>query len=328
MLPHTVLAHRQAAFDKLKTQIALVSEQYGQHRPLIQRLLTIGFVCYALGSTVSGLTGSSAKPRKPRRQPSAKEKALQETNKKRVVKSSRHQRVAVDAVFFAKLKHLLRIVIPGWRTKEALMLGLHSVFLVMTTMLSLYVADLDGRIVSSLVRSQLPTFLLNLAKWLAIAVPACYCNAMLEYLQSKLATAYRSRCVDMTHIVGLPSVEHQVPSARLTENVLSQYLEDGADGKDGQIFYKMGNLDDRIKNADQMITVDIQRFANQLAAIYSNIAKPVLDVVLYNYQLSQNVGAEGLVVLTILVQASARLLKALTPPFGTYAAYEATLEGE
>jgi hypothetical protein len=47
----------------------------------------VGFVCYALGSTVAGLTGSSAKPRKPRRQPSAKEKALQETNKKRMVKS-------------------------------------------------------------------------------------------------------------------------------------------------------------------------------------------------------------------------------------------------
>ncbi len=28
----------------------------------------------------------------------------------------------------------------------------------------------------------------------------------------------------------------------------------------------------------RMITVDIQRFSNQLAEIYSNIAKPVLDV--------------------------------------------------
>ncbi len=87
-------------------------------------------------------------------------------------------------------------------------------------------------IVSSLVRSELSTFLLNLAKWLAIAVPACYCNAMLEFLQSKLSTAYRTR---------------------LTEHVLASYLEDGPDGKNGQIFYKMGNLDDRIKNADQCV---------------------------------------------------------------------------
>ena len=64
-----------------------------------------------------------------------------------------------------------------------------------------------------------------------------------------------------------------------------------------------------------MITHDIQKFSNNLAAIYSNLAKPVLDVILYNYQLSQNVGAEGLILLTILVQLSAALRKdfCLTP---------------
>ena len=56
-----------------------------------------------------------------------------------------------------------------------------------------------------------------------------------------------------------------------------------------------------------MITNDIQQFSTHLAAIYSNLAKPVLDVILYNYQLSRNVGAEGLVLLTIAVQASAAL---------------------
>jgi ATP-binding cassette, subfamily D (ALD), peroxisomal long-chain fatty acid import protein len=56
-----------------------------------------------------------------------------------------------------------------------------------------------------------------------------------------------------------------------------------------------------------MITHDIQRFSTHLAAIYSNLAKPTLDVILYNYQLSQNVGAEGLLVLTILVQSTAVL---------------------
>jgi ATP-binding cassette, subfamily D (ALD), peroxisomal long-chain fatty acid import protein len=76
-----------------------------------------------------------------------------------------------------------------------------------------------------------------------------------------------------------------------------------------------------------MITVDIQRFSNHLAAIYGNLAKPVLDMILYNYQLSQNVGAEGLVLLTILVNSSAALLRAVTPPFGTYTAHDAALAG-
>ena len=58
---------------------------------------------------------------------------------------------------------------------------------------------------------------------------------------------------------------------------------------------------------------------------------------LYNYQLSRNVGAEGLIILTALVQVSAGMRKsfgnepysksligvrAITPPFGKYAAHE------
>lgn len=62
-----------------------------------------------------------------------------------------------------------------------------------------------------------------------------------------------------------------------------------------------------LKYCERMITHDIQRFATHLAAIYSNLAKPVLDVILYNYQLSQNVGVEGLILLSILVQSSAAL---------------------
>ena len=93
------------------------------------------------------------------------------------------------------------------------------------------------------------------------------------------------------------------------------------------------------------MTVDIQRFSNHLAAIYANLAKPILDVVLYNYQLSQNVGAEGMILLTVLIQGSAALCKSyskipcrrltanlsvrvVTPPFGEYAAQEAAISGE
>lgn len=49
---------------------------------------------------------------------------------------------------------------------------------------------------------------------------------------------------------------------------------------------------------------------------------------MYNYQLSRSVGAEGLIALTVIVQASAALLKYATPPFGRYAAEEQRLEGE
>ena len=93
-------------------------------------------------------------------------------------------------------------------------------------------------------------------------------------------------------------------------------------------FYSLSTLDDRIKNADQLITVDVSRFSNSLAELYSNLAKPILDMIIYNYSLSRSVGGEGLFMMSLLVQLSASVMRALTPPFGKYVAEEARLEGE
>ena len=93
-------------------------------------------------------------------------------------------------------------------------------------------------------------------------------------------------------------------------------------------FYSLSTLDDRIKNADQLITVDVSRFSNSLAELYSNLAKPILDMLIYNYTLSRSVGGEGLFMMSLLVQVSASAMRVLTPPFGKYVAEEARLEGE
>ncbi|MCJ1232682.1 hypothetical protein MMC14_000635 [Varicellaria rhodocarpa] len=93
-------------------------------------------------------------------------------------------------------------------------------------------------------------------------------------------------------------------------------------------FYSLSTLDDRIKNADQLITVDVSRFSNSLAELYSNLAKPILDMLIYNYTLSRSVGGEGLFMMSLLVQLSASVMRILTPPFGKYVAEEARLEGE
>lgn len=93
-------------------------------------------------------------------------------------------------------------------------------------------------------------------------------------------------------------------------------------------FYSLSALDDRIKNADQLITVDVSRFSNSLAELYSNLAKPTLDMIIYNYSLSRSVGGEGLFMMSLLVQISANVMRVLTPPFGKYVAEEARLEGE
>ncbi|KAJ3812104.1 ABC transporter transmembrane region 2-domain-containing protein [Lentinula aff. lateritia] len=274
-----------------------ISKHYVAHRPLIQRILNISFVLYVLGTTYKGF---SARPA-PKGQLKKNKDAGNEEGMRRP------PRVAVDALFYQRLRHILRIVIPSIRSKEALMLIMHSSLLIARTAISLYVAALDGKIVASLVRAKPLEFAYNIIRWLLVAIPATWTNSWLSYMQSKLAIAYRTR---------------------LTDLVMREYLggKDEA-GPEGKVYYKISNLDDRIKNPDQMITHDIQRFSASLAAMYSNLAKPVLDVILYNYQLSQNVGAEGLIGLTILVQLSAALLRSLTPNFGSYTALSAQLAG-
>ncbi|KZT22148.1 adrenoleukodystrophy protein [Neolentinus lepideus HHB14362 ss-1] len=280
-----------------KEQLARLAKAYSNNRPAIQHVLTGGFVAYVLLTTYQGL---AARPGgKSSRGGKGKGKGKE---------SDTAPRVAVDAVFYQRLSRILRIVIPSLKSREAILLIMHSSLLVFRTAISLYVASLDGkqfyRIVASIVRAQPLAFFLNILRWLLVAVPATWCNSWLSFVESRLSSAYRTR---------------------LTDEVVRSYLDDGEGG--GKVYYKISNLDDRIKNPDQMITNDIQRFSAHLAAIYANIAKPVLDVILYNYQLSQNVGAEGLVLLTVLVQTSAALLRKLTPPFGQYTALSASLAG-
>ena len=210
------------------------------------------------------------------------------------------KKVEINREFFRSLLRLLKIVIPGIKSKELRLLISHSVFLVLRTMLSLYVAELDGKVVSALVKGQGRNFLLGLVWWMMVAVPATFTNSMLQYHQTKLALQYRTR---------------------LTTHIHQKYLSN-------MTFYTLSALDDRIKNADQLITVDVSRFSNSLAELYSNLAKPILDMIIYNYSLSKSVGGEGLFMMSLLVQVSANVMRALTPPFGKYVADEARLEGE
>lgn len=42
-------------------------------------------------------------------------------------------------------------------------------------------------------------------------------------------------------------------------------------------YYKMGNLDNRIANADQLLTQDVEKFCNSVVDLYSNLSKVALS---------------------------------------------------
>ncbi|KAK4455684.1 ABC transporter transmembrane region 2-domain-containing protein [Podospora aff. communis PSN243] len=210
------------------------------------------------------------------------------------------KKVELNREFFRSLLRLLRIVVPGWRSKETRLLISHSFFLVIRTLISLKVAAMDGAIVKALVKGNGREFLMRIVYWMLIAVPATFTNSMLSYHQAELSLRYRTRLTQFIH-----------------DKYLSQLT-----------FYGISALDDRIKNPDQLIAVDVAKFSNSLAELYSNLAKPILDMTIYTFSLSKSVGGEGVVFMSLLVQLSANVMRALTPPFGKYVADEARLEGE
>ncbi|KAJ7039847.1 ABC transporter transmembrane region 2-domain-containing protein [Mycena alexandri] len=205
----------------------------------------------------------------------------------------------IDAAFIRQLKAILfRIAFPSVRSKETLVVVLHSSFLVLRTVLSIAVARLDGRIVRDLVRADGKGFLKGLGLWFLLAIPSTYTNSMIRHLQSKLSLRLRTRLTRYTHDLYLSSA----PDLR---------------------YYRTG-----LEGVDQYITADVESWSEALAGLYGNILKPSLDLILFTSQLSKSLGVRGTILLFGNYYLTVAILRAVTPAFGRLAAVEARLEGE
>eukprot|EP01083_Nonionella_stella_P076270 207776_1 len=222
----------------------------------------------------------------------------------------RRRKVGLDREFFIQFRKIIKIVLPTWRSKEALLVLLHTSSLVARTFLSIYVAKLDGSIVKSIVEQRFRRFLWLMSKWIGVAIPATYINSMIRYLENKLAIAFRTR---------------------LVHHVYDLYMKNDS-------YYAMGNLDSRIKNPDQCMTDDVENFTTSLAHLYSQLSKPLLDVVLMTAQLTFIAEIEGdnrslaqkyspHMLSTVVFTATYYILRFASPPFGRLVAEKAHKSG-
>lgn len=65
----------------------------------------------------------------------------------------------MDSVFYKRIWELLKIVIPSVKSMEVLDLVLLTTFLVIRTMLSIYISSVNGRIVKTIIQIDLNKFI-------------------------------------------------------------------------------------------------------------------------------------------------------------------------
>jgi ATP-binding cassette subfamily D (ALD) protein 3 len=212
-----------------------------------------------------------------------------------------HKKVGVDAEFLAQLRKILPICVPGVASKEfALLMSLAGI-LIARTWLDIWFSSFNGVVVRSIVSRDWQLFLKNSVILFGMMMwPMSVVNNSLKLNINMLALAFRSRLAHYAH---------------------DQYLRTIT-------FYKVANLDNRIQNADQLLTQDIDKFSETLTHLYSDIAKPIVDIGLFAYKLGQSIGAEAPLLMLAYFGASGALLRAISPPFGKYTAIEQNLEGE
>ncbi|GAA5868571.1 hypothetical protein JCM3774_005432 [Rhodotorula dairenensis] len=244
------------------------------------------------------------------------------------------QRVGVNKEFFRQLAAIWRIIVPRATSKEVWLISAHTSFLLLRTYLSLLVAQLDGKLVGDLVSANGKGFLRGLVYWFLLAVPSVYTNAMIRFLQSKLAISFRTRLTRYVHDLYLDknNTFYKVVNldARIGANGADQFasLEDSSSSP-VHLPIKPTNVPANILSSKlPQVTTDINRFCETLSALYSNVSKPVLDLVLFNIQLGRSLGGKGSLGLFASYFATAWILRKVTPAFGKLAAVEAKLEGD
>ncbi|XP_012287779.1 ATP-binding cassette sub-family D member 1 [Orussus abietinus] len=213
--------------------------------------------------------------------------------------------VGLDKAFLMQLVNLLKIMVPGWKSRESGLLACATVTLLARTFLSVYVATLEGQIVKRIVLRDVRGFFHMLARWFAIAFPATFVNSAIRYLEGRLALSFRERLVEYAY---------------------KMYLSH-------QTYYRVSALDTRLGGAEQRLTDDLSELASSVAHLYSSLTKPLLDCTLVGIALasfSSRMGARtipGPLLATVVIMITGQVLRLASPRFGQLVAEEATRRG-
>ncbi|XP_036412156.1 ATP-binding cassette sub-family D member 3b [Colossoma macropomum] len=216
------------------------------------------------------------------------------------VKDGKKDKAAVDKVFVSRICQILKILVPRTFCKESGYLLLIAAMLVARTYCDVWMIHNGTMIESAIIGRSTKAFKAYLFKFIAVMPFISLVNSSLKLGLNELKLCFR---------------------VRLSKHLYSHYLR-------GFTFYKVSNVDNRIANPDQLLTQDVERFCNSVVDLYSNISKPLLDIIIYIFKLTTAIGALGPVTMLSYLLLSGLFLTRLRRPIGKMTVTEQKFEGE
>lgn len=206
----------------------------------------------------------------------------------------------------SSLTHILRNILgKTCSAREASTIAKLSLMLLLRTVGSVWVAQQWGKIVSSIVKRNFPTMRTLVLQFAGTSLSLALLNAFLKYYIAALKVQVRESVTLWCH-----------------ENYMRP---------NDMIFYKanrVGSPEERIENCDHQITSDVERFSETFADVLSQSLKPIVDFLVYSFELSRLQGLATPLTLYAWFAFASCVSTASLPPFGELAATEQELEGK
>uniref|UniRef100_A0A1Y1M2Q2 ABC transporter domain-containing protein n=1 Tax=Photinus pyralis TaxID=7054 RepID=A0A1Y1M2Q2_PHOPY len=212
----------------------------------------------------------------------------------------RKKRAQVDALFFHHLWQLFKIGVPGVFTVEVGYMILVALSLVGRTGCDLWMIHSLSKIEHAIVCMDKSRFMTTLAEYAVYLPVISVINNMLKFTVGELKIRLR---------------------ANVTRRLYDDYLRKFT-------YYHMSNLDNRVANADQLLTTDIDKFCESVAELYCNTSKPILDILLYIFKLNTNMGFGTIGLMCGYLIFAGVFLTYLRKPVSYFTSNEQKLEGE
>ncbi|PUZ63607.1 hypothetical protein GQ55_3G081600 [Panicum hallii var. hallii] len=194
---------------------------------------------------------------------------------------------------------MLKILVPKLLDKQGGQLLAVAVLVFSRTWISDRIASLNGTTVKFVLEQDKAAFIRLIGISVLQSAANSFVAPSLRTLTAKLALGWR---------------------IRMTNHLLRYYLKRNA-------FYKVFNMSGKSIDADQRLTLDVDKLTTDLAGLVTGMVKPLVDILWFTWRMKLLSGRRGVAILYAYMLLGLGFLRAVSPDFGHLSGQEQELEG-